>query len=94
MQDGRLGRAPKEGSNSQPPSSQSHCSMSLQRLAVHRLQFCALRQNPGVRSSGGTLAQQRLQRALFHHVTGGARHHGCPPPACVGVVNSSHVHQQ
>ena len=94
MQDGRLGRAPKEGSNSRPPSSQSHCSVSLQRLVVHRLQFCALRQNLEVRSSGGTLSQQRLLRALFRHVTGGARHHGCPPPPCVGVVNSSHVHQQ
>ena len=94
VEDGRLGRATKEATNSWPPSCCRHCSLSLQSVAVRRLQFGAVWQNLGVRNCAGTLAWQRLQSALYRHFPAALRNHGWPTPLCVGVVNSSHVQQQ
>ena len=94
MEDGRLGRAVKEATNSRPPSCCRHCSLSLQSVAVHRLQFGVVWQNPGVRNYAGTLAWQRLQSALYRHFPAAPRNHGWPTPLCVGIINSSHVQQQ
>ena len=94
VEDGRLGRAAKEATNSRPPSYSRHCSLSLQSVAVRHLQFGAVWRNPGVRNCTGTLAWQRLQSALYRHFPAAPRNHGWPTPLCVGVVNSSHVQQQ
>ena len=94
VEDGRLGQAAKEATNSRPPSCCRHCSLSLQSVAVRRLQFGAVWRNPSVRNCVETLAWHRLQSALYRHFPAAPRNHGWPTPLCVGVVNSSHVQQQ
>ena len=94
VEDGRLGWAAKEATNSRPPSCCRHCSLSLQSVAVRHLQFGVVWRNPGVRNCAGTLAWQRLQSALYLHFPAAPRNHGWPTPLCVGIVNSSHVQQQ
>ena len=94
VEDGRLGRAAKEATNSRPPSNCRHCSLSPQSVAVRRLQFGAIWRNPGVRNCAGIFAWQRLQSALYRHFPTAPQNHGWPSPLCVGVVNSSHVQQQ
>ena len=94
VEDGRLGRAIKEATNSRPPSCCRHCSLSLQSVAVHCLQFGAVWRNSGVRNCAGILAWQRLQSALYRHFLAAPRNHGWPTPLCVGIVNSPQVQQQ